>query len=345
MSLSQIITTRAGEDQYQAGDKALFLKVFSGEVLQTFEEHNVMKGLHTMKTISSGKSAQFPITGIAYSAFHVVGDNILDDTLDITSNPQYREAAAPYSHQGDYMSRIKHAERVISIDELMLSAAFVSDMDVMMNHYDQRSIYSSEIGRALARAFDKRAMQTLVLASRSTSNFATGAGWVGYGGTAILDSLMKTDGAAIVSALFEAAETLDEKDVPSEDRYVILSPQQYYLVVQQKDVIDRDYGGEGNGSFKDGTVKVCAGFQIIKSNHLPTENLSALTGANNTYHANFTNNAGIAFHRAAIGTVKLKDLAVETDRKVEYQGDLIVAKYALGTGILRPECAVELTIA
>ena len=38
-----------------AGDvNDLFLKVFSGEILTTFEEKNIMKDLHTVRTISSG---------------------------------------------------------------------------------------------------------------------------------------------------------------------------------------------------------------------------------------------------------------------------------------------------
>ena len=46
-----------------AADNALFLKVFAGEVLTAFDENNVMKDLHTSRTISIGKSAQFPVTG------------------------------------------------------------------------------------------------------------------------------------------------------------------------------------------------------------------------------------------------------------------------------------------
>jgi hypothetical protein len=40
--------------------------------------------------------------------------------------------------------------------------------------------------------------------------------------------------------------------------------------------------------------------------------------------------------------VKLMDLSTEMEYSVRHQGTLIVAKYAMGHGILRPECAVEL---
>jgi hypothetical protein len=36
------------------------------------------------------------------------------------------------------------------------------------------------------------------------------------------------------------------------------------------------------------------------------------------------------------------DLAVESEYDIRRQGTLIVAKYAVGHGYLRPDCAVEL---
>lgn len=40
-----------------ANDNALFLKVFSGEVLTAFAQKTVMMGRHMVRTITSGKSA------------------------------------------------------------------------------------------------------------------------------------------------------------------------------------------------------------------------------------------------------------------------------------------------
>ena len=46
------------------GYDALFLKVFAGEVLSSFRKATIFEDLHTVRTISSGKSAQFPIIGL-----------------------------------------------------------------------------------------------------------------------------------------------------------------------------------------------------------------------------------------------------------------------------------------
>lgn len=48
---------------------------------------------------------------------------------------------------------------------------------------------------------------------------------------------------------------------------------------------------------------------------------------------------GLFQHRSAVGTVKLKDLALERARRANFQADQIIAKYAMGHGGLRPEAA------
>ena len=71
--------SRPGRNQLVGADVTeLLLKVFSGEVLSTFAANTVMRGLHTIRTITSGKAAQFIITGAAKSRFHVPGESLLD---------------------------------------------------------------------------------------------------------------------------------------------------------------------------------------------------------------------------------------------------------------------------
>ena len=140
---------------------------------------------------------------------------------------------------------------------------------------------------------------------------------------------------------------MDEKDVPENDRVVIVKPAQYYNLVQTTNVINRDWGGAG--VYADGTVLRVAGIQIVKSNNVPSTNIAAATsGENNTYHGNFSTTVALVMQKSAIGTVKLMDLAVEQtsgDYNIMYQGTLMAAKYAMGHGILRPECAVEIKTA
>ncbi len=325
-----------------AGDaNALFLKVFSGEILTTFEETNIMKDLHMVRTIQNGKSAQFPATGIAEAKYHTAGENIVDS-------------------DNNYLSAIKHAERVISIDDVLISSTFIANIDELKNHYDVRSIYAKELGKALAKRFDIATMKTLAAAARSGATVSGGeSGTILGSGTSLFSGAAATAGE-LIDALYAVAESLDSKDVSDEGRYAILSPADYYTLitadssaVQLSPASNRDVGGVGN--IATGTISQVAGINLYKSNHLSSIAVAEadqdqnddgvnndVFGANGTgYNADLSDVKILAGTKDAIGTVKLLDLATESEYQIQRQGTLFVAKYAMGHGVLRPECAVE----
>ena len=115
--------SRVGQVNSAGDANALFLKKFAGEILTTFEENNVFKPLHTIRTIESGKSASFPVTGIATASYHTPGQNIADAGNSYLSDP-------------------KKNEQVITIDDVLLASTFLSSIDDVKNHYDIRSVYS-----------------------------------------------------------------------------------------------------------------------------------------------------------------------------------------------------------
>ena len=327
--------SRLGQVNASGAVDALFLKVFSGEILTTFEEFNVMKGLHTIRTIANGKSAQFPVTGIATAKYHTPGQNIADAG-------------------NSYLSAIKHAEKVISIDDVLLASTFIANIDELKNHYDVRSIYAQELGKALAKRFDLATMKTLTAAARSAATITGGKAGIAIDG----GEPAAFTGTVIQAKLFEAAQKLDENDIPNDGkRFAILKPADYYtLLASGEEVINRDFGGRGDVAT--GRIPMVAGINIYKSNHLVDVAVSGsaqdqndqVAGVQNDvfgsggtgYNAAMDKTQIIGGHPSAIGTVKLLDLATESDYKVELQGSLFVAKYAMGHGVLRPEAAFEI---
>jgi hypothetical protein len=317
MVVSRLGVANATSDGSWDQDNQLFLKTFAGEVLTAFKETNVFKPLHLVRTIDKGKSASFPATWKANASYHVPGNPVLGS------------------------NQIEHNERVIVIDDLLISDVFIYNLDEAKNHYDVRSIYSYEVGSALAREFDQKVARVIAKTARSSSTTASG-----FGGTQLVNANAGTDGEVLASLFYSAAQALDEKDVPERDRYGALRPAQYYLLTQTTKVLNQDWGGEG--SYARGKVPFIADIAIVKSNNVPSTVVSATAGENNDYSGDFSNTVGLIWHKTAVGTVKLMDLAVEMtgdDFRVMYQGDLIVAKYAVGHGILRPECAVEVATA
>jgi len=333
MANGNTTASRLGQINATGGTDELFLKVFSGEILTTFEEMNVMKGLHTIRTISNGKSAQFPVTGIATAKYHTAGENIADAG-------------------NSYLSSVKHAEKVITIDDVLLASTFISNIDELKNHYDVRSIYAKELGKALAKRFDVATMKTLVAAARSATTITGGKAGIAIDGGEAADFTA----AVIQEKLFEAAQKLDENDIPNDgQRYAILKPGDYYKLLQSgEEVINRDFGGRGDVAT--GSLPMVAGLRIFKSNHLSdvavaeasqdqdddSSNNDVFGGSGTGYNGDLSKTFIIGGHPSSVGTVKLLDLATESDYKLELQGTLFVAKYAMGHGVLRPEAAFEI---
>ena len=307
----------------QAGtEDALFLKVFAGEVLTTFERASVTAGAETVRSISNGKSATFPVMGRVSAAYHVAG-------AEITG------------------SDVNHNEKVITINDLLLSSVFLSNIEEAKNHWDVRSAYSTEIGRALAFQKDKHILQTIGQASLASANVDD----AGHGaGTTLTDSNIAsatdaTAANAMIDALFDAARTLDNNYVPKEGRKCFLRTEEYYKMANATNAINIDYSGQG--SIAEGKVMKVAGIELVSTPHFVASNVtsgvdagSATAGASTPQAVNLANYVALVCHPTAAGTVKLMDLAVESEYDIRRQGTLMVAKYAMGHGVLRPEAAV-----
>ena len=303
-------------------EDALFLKVFSGEVLTAFERASVTQGAEMVRSISNGKSATFPVMGRINAAYHTPGAEILG-------------------------SDVNHNEKVITINDLLISSAFLSNIEEAKNHWDVRSAYSAEIGRALAFQKDKHILQTIGQAAQASAN-ATGldAGTV-LTNTGIASATAATAANAMIDSLFDAASALDSHYVPKEGRKCFLRLEEYYKLANATNAVNVDFSGGANGGVADGRVLRIAGIELVPTPHFVTGNVnsgvdqgSATQGGSNPQAVNLTNYVALVCHPSAAGTVKLMDLATEMEYDIRRQGTLMVAKYAMGHGVLRPEAAV-----
>lgn len=316
--MANATVSRVGQVNASGDADALFLKVFAGEVLQSYEQYTVTADKHMIRAIASGKSAQFPVMGRLTAEYHTPGAEIVGTQLN-------------------------HNEKIITINDLLISHAFLSNLDEAKNHYDVRSVYTSEMGRALAFQMDKHVLQMMVAAAKTTT---ANVGDSGYpSGTIVTSANSATVANDLITAIFDAAEALDDNYVPAEDRFCFLKPDDYYMLANATNAINVDFSGRG--SIADGTVASIAGITLVKTPHLPTTNVtSGVDAGTSTRQAvDARNTVAIVAHPSCVGTVKLMDLAVESDYDIRRQGTLMVAKYATGHGILRPEAAVQIRTA
>lgn len=303
-------------------EDALFLKVFAGEVLTSFERASKTQGADMERSISSGKSATFPVMGRVGASYHTAG-------AEITG------------------SDVNHNEKVITINDLLISSVFLSNIEEAKNHWDVRSAYSQEIGRALAFTKDKHILQTIGQAAQASAN----VGDSGYASgtvltnTGIASATASTAANAMIDSLFDAAKQLDANYVPSEGRKCFMRLEEYYKLANATNAVNVDFSGKG--SIAEGKVLKIAGIELVPVAHFVSSNVnsgvdqgSATAGGSNPQAVDLSNYVALVSHPSAVGTVKLMDLGVEKEYDIRRQGTLMVAKYAMGHGVLRPEAAV-----
>lgn len=305
--------SRLGQTEATGDEFALFLKQFGGEVLTQFDEINKVLPLVTQRTIANGRSAQFPVIGNTTAKYHAPGTEITG-------------------------TAIVHNEVTLTVDMPLIADAFIANIDEAMNHYEVRAPYGRKLGNALANTLDRHLLQTAVKAARSAARISTDSG-----GSVITVANMKTDMDVLVASLFDAATILDNKNVPEDGRFVFLTPAVYNKLAQNTKVLNKDWGGAG--VFADGKVLRVAGIEIYKSAHTPSTNVltgTLLAGYADKYLGDFSKTAGIVMTADTVGALKLMDIAMEAEYSVRWQGTLMVAKYAMGHGVLNPATAVEL---
>lgn len=344
---------RPGQTNGSGSALANFEEIFLAEVDALFHKKNVIDRLQTKRSIEHGKSAVFDIYGgLPDASYFTPGNEVNTEAMNF-------------------------AQRTINIDGLCLSSTMIYDLDEAMNHYDVRGPAVREIAYSLARKYHANAFATALNAARmvdadlSDNGFVPGMntnGTVSGSGdfTATNDGALTGD--VLVNACFAAAERFDELDVPEEERYFVVRPREYNKMASNGgssvtfNVLDEAYGSRGSG-ISTGKIMEVAGIQIVKSNYLPNSNFGTGSGGSpasdgsgsqnaksidgstiDIYGGNFSLTRGLFLQKRCMATVALMDIRSEMEYIIERQGYLMLAKYAVGHGILRPDCAIELTV-
>lgn len=329
----------------------LFKRTFGGEILTEFREATIFRDLHMTRQIENGKAAKFPVFGRASHKYFTPGDDLYTTTTGAGTDTT--DGTADDTIDDSKTSIIGRSERLIYINELCLAATLVDQVDELMDDYNGvRGIYAQELGRALANNYDQMVARSIFAAAATTAEKVTG-GPVG-GGTIDIDAngaaSSEAAGDLLVGALFDAAQTLDEAEVPKADRYCALAPKEYYDLVNSTKAVNRDYAG--SGSIAAGNVLNVAGINVVMTNHLPhADESGGITGNRNSEldldygGTDSTANdylLGLVFQKQAAATASLMDLAFETEWDIRKQAWVMVSKMAVGHGVLRPECAVKI---
>ena len=355
--------TRPGQSNSTGDARAMYLKLFSGEMFKGFQHNAIARDLVMKRTLTNGKSLQFVYTGHTKAEYHTPGNSILGNT----------DGAPPV------------AEKTITIDDLLISSAFVYELDETLAHYELRGEISKKIGYALAQKYDRLIFRQIAKGARQASPI-TKSGFVEPGGTQIRvgTNNQASDAyvpASLIAAFYDAAAALDEKGVSQDGRVAVLNPRQYYELIQgvgSNGLINRDEQGTGLQSGQ-GIIEI-AGIKIYKSMNIPffgsygtkygsasatnpgvtspgnvgsfvgetaEDARASVTGINGNYgnSSDFANSCGLIFQKEGAGVVEAIGPQVQItsgDVSVVYQGDVILGRLAMGADFLNPAACVEL---
>ena len=358
--------TRPGALNGGNDPRALYLKLFSGEMFKGFQHNAIARDLVMKRTLKNGKSLQFVYTGHTKAEFHTPGNSIMGNS----------DGAPPV------------AEKTITCDDLLISSAFVYELDETLAHYELRGEISKKIGYALAQKYDRLIFRQIAKGARQASPI-TKSGFAEPGGTQIRvgtgNATEAYDAAKLVDAFYDAAAALDEKGVSSDGRVAVLNPRQYYSLINTvssgvitSGLINRDAQGTALQSGQ-GVVEI-AGIKIFKSMNIPffgqygtkygtasatnpgitspgnvgnfvgetaEDARASVTGINGNYgnSSDFANSCGLIFQKEAAGVVEAIGPQVQVtsgDVSVVYQGDVILGRMAMGADFLNPAACVEL---
>lgn len=238
---------------------------------------------------------------------------------DIVHIPHISNLSVNDKTQGSEVTRqqVTETETTLTIDQWREVSFAIEDILKVQSQTDLRSEYTKQAGIALAKDVDTK---LLGLYSSLTSTD------VGTYGTDITD-------ATVVAGL----QTLDEANVPLEERYLVIAPSQKAAIMKLDKFVKATYLGKMNSAtpvMKGPNSRMYWG-EIYG---IPTYYTNQVT----TTAATPTQTHNLLFHKSAFVLAMQSGPRVQTDYLVQELSNLVVADQIYGYTVLRADHGVEL---
>ena len=344
-----------------AGTNKLWLPIWSGEVIHAYDHYNMFENMVMQKTIASGTTAEFPVTG--------------------TVNLKAAWSAGEELSGGTATSKTF----AIKLDKRPMAAHFeIDNVDQLLTQWEFRSELARQAGLTLANTRDKQIAAYIARAGMEdllsgdprtgltvpTQSLFTDAAFdhLGTSGSGADDRT--TAALKVLKAIEDFMVHLQEINAPTDGVYCVVTPRAFQDIRSLG--VARTYGelygvmtsGTGNGPARPmfgGVAEAGSlgaplgmgmhnftdaleyqGCMILKSNHLPVADYAANDIGEARY--NITGAAAkikaLIFQKDCVASLNLQGLKVDTVDDVRRNTTFTVASMFKGTGVLRPELAV-----
>ena len=241
-----------------------------------------------------------------------------------------------------------------------------------------RQFYTDDAGYALAKQVDQdlhllgatvqggsiagatNLYEAAVLGSDGSTNFSGAANSNTGNGAALSDAGIRT-----------MIQTLDDQDVPMEERVFIIPPVEKKNLLGLSRFTEQAFTGESGSanSIRNGYVGDLYGIPVYVSTQCPWIHVNSVTGTQSVTFAStaptgasFSDafgltvdwntssptdtkyRAGMLLHKSALVHVEQMNVRSQTQYKQEYLGDLFTADTLYGVGELRDEAAIAFVV-
>jgi len=246
------------------------------------------------------------------------------DTVNIIKEPQI--AVADYTRGLAVTSTdLTDQELVLTIDQAKSFSFKIDDLEKRFSHVNFQAVAADNAAYALRDAMDSNILAAISAGATVTTGMGTTSTPIDIGfGSGEVDPL---------NQMSLAAKELDEANAPEDGRWFVAAPEWYnQLANTSSKLLSVDFNA-GQGSIRNGLVAsgLLRGFQMYKSNNLPTNDLSGATPAG-------AGDAPMALFGHISGTSAASSMnKVETIRDTGTFSDVVRGLMVWGRKVLRPE--------
>lgn len=338
-----------------AGANKLWLPLWSGEVINAYDEYNIFENLVTTKTLSGGFSYEFPVTGtVALNASWDAGEELLGGDSSSTTFK-------------------------VNLDKRPMAAHFETDnVDLLVTQWDYRSELARQAGLTLANTRDKQIISALIaagcvaplasdprgiaVANMPVPKVVSTQTALGVGGA--VSACTDTVGLDILQQIENYLVFMQEQNYPIQTVYCAVPPKVFQVIramgvprsatfgsgaTASSGFVNKplftagdDYGGAGAPISQGMNMLTDSldymGVKIIKTNHIPRTDLAVGQAKYNlTVATAGVDIFGIIFQPEAIAGLSLMGMKVDTVQDVRRNTQFTVASMLKGTGVIRPE--------
>jgi hypothetical protein len=246
------------------------------------------------------------------------------DTVNIIKEPQI--SVADYTRGLAVTSTdLTDQELVLTIDQAKSFSFKIDDLERRFSHVNFQAVASDNAAYALRDAMDANILAAISAGATITAGMGTTSVPIDIGfGSGEVDPL---------NQMSLAAKELDEANAPEEGRWFVAAPEWYNeLANTSSKLLSVDFNA-GQGSIRNGLVAsgLLRGFQMYKSNNLPTNNLSGAIPAGSA-----TAPEALFGHISATSAASAMN-KVETIRDTGTFSDIVRGLMVWGRKVLRPE--------